>query len=312
MPSDPRFPSSLPIYAADFSRRPEGRAWLESLPGLIRRYEESWQLRLGAPLRGGSASWVAPATTADGEAAILKVSWPHREAREEGTALEFWAGAGAIRLLRADREHYALLLERCEPGTILTDHAAPPEERLRIGAEVLAALWSHPAPAESGFEQIADVCAEWADLAEHRMAELAPPFDPGLVRLGADQLRTLPASAGRRVVVHGDANPGNILAAQRAPWLAIDPKSMVGDPGYDPAPLILQIDPPFEHADPDPLLRRRFALVADIAGEPVERLLAWSAARAVEAALWYVANDNQPDGEQLMREAAVLARLAGL
>lgn len=301
---DHRFPASLPIYDQAFSRTAEGRAWLASLPALVQGYEHAWGLRLGAPLGGGSASWVAPATTADGQRAILKVSWPHREAREEATALRFWNGDGAVRLLREDREHYALLLERCEP-----EHRAPAHERLRIGAEVLAALWSHPAPADSSFELVSDVAAEWADGVQERMATLKPPFDPELVRLGADLLRTLPMSASRRVVVHGDANPGNILAAQRRPWLAIDPKSMVGDPGYDPAPLVLQVDgePPSAK-----VIRERFALVADIACEPVERLLAWAAARAVESALWYVADADLRNGSDAMAEARLLAGLAGL
>ena len=73
--------------------------------------------------------------------------------------------------------------------------------------------------------------------------------DPGILSLGIDLLHLLPRSADRHVVVHGDFNPGNVLAARRAPFLAIDPKPMVGDPAYDPWSLVAQLDWPFRLPD---------------------------------------------------------------
>lgn len=136
-------------------------------------------------------------------------------------------------------------------------------------------------------ERVADVTAEWADLAEERMQRLRPSYDAGLVARGIELLRTLPTTASRDVVVHGDVNPDNVLSATRRPWLIIDPKSMIGDPGYDLCPLLLQIDDPLAHADPAAVLRHRVELVAGVVGESADRLLAWSLARCVEAALWH-------------------------
>ncbi|MGG7570396.1 aminoglycoside phosphotransferase family protein [Streptomyces sirii] len=308
---DDRFPAGLPVVA-QMGRTASGRAWLARLPGLVRDLEERWELRVGAPFHGGSCSWVAPAEQVDGTPAVLKVTWPHREADGEGPALDAWGGNGAVRLLRRSREHGALLIERCTPGTELGRAPLPPAERLTLAAGLLRELWSAPVPPDGRLERLDAVCAEWADLLEERMRRLRPGYDAGLVALGADLLRGLPATAAREVVVHGDFNPGNVLAAQRRPWLVIDAKPMVGDPAYDPWPLLAQIDDPFEHADPRPVLRERYALVAEALGEDPSRLLAWSVARGVESALWSADHDDVEGGAEELAEVRVLAELAGL
>jgi streptomycin 6-kinase len=73
------------------------------------------------------------------------------------------------------------------------------------------------------------VYTEWAAGVRARMAQYRPPPDVALVRLGADLLESLFATAPETVVVHGDANPTNFLSVQRQPWLWIDAKPMVGD-----------------------------------------------------------------------------------
>jgi streptomycin 6-kinase len=300
------FPDTLAIYDG-LSKTRDGRDWLAALPSLVHELAAEWEIELGEPFHGGSAAWVASATLNDGTPAVLKVSWPHREAREEGTGLALWNGNGACRVLREDRDRYALLLERCVPGIPLNKIDRSPEERLLIAAAVLNQLWI-PAP-EQGFELVADVTAEWAQTARERMDKFKPPFDAKLVDDGIQLLETLPNTAARSVLIHGDFNPGNVLSAARVPWLAIDAKPMVGDPGYDPGPLLLQVDPPLEYADPAPVLRDRYRLFADAVGEPAERLLQWSLAREVESALWYVSRGDLADGVESMSSAAIIASL---
>jgi len=287
------------------------QVWRERLPGLVASLEEEWDLRTGEPFTGGIGGWTAPATTADGDEVVLKVSFPHREAREEARALALWCGRGAVRLLRSDRERWALLLERCRPGTRLADAELPADEALPVAAASLVGLRSMQPTAEEAatFERVADVCAEWAIGVRQRMDELGPPFDPGLVALGASLLEELPASAGREVLVHGDFNPGNVLAAEREPWLTIDPKPMVGDPAYDPPPMVLQIEP-----EPTTVaaLRERALRFGDLVGEPVDRLLAWTVARCVEAALWSASHGAVDDGLGEMVVARLAADAAGL
>jgi streptomycin 6-kinase len=144
------------------------------------------------------------------------------------------------------------------------------------------------------------------------MDRLRPGFDPGLVAHGTRLLQQLPLTAGREVVLHGDFNPGNVLAAQRQPWLAIDAKPMTGDPGYDPWPLLEQIDDPFAYPDARRVLAGRFTLLADALDQDTQRLQAWAVARNVETALSAL-DEGDPDGaSQIMDQVRVLADLAGL
>ncbi|MFC6066052.1 aminoglycoside phosphotransferase family protein [Streptomyces ochraceiscleroticus] len=319
------FPPGLPV-AGTVAAHASGRAWLARLPRLVRETAERWELRLSPPFHGGSCSWAAPVRLPDGGPAVLKVTWPHREAAGEAAALRAWGGHGAVRLLAHDPARHALLLERCVPGTTLLDavpeagrHTAPPdtalspEEGLGRAADVLDALWRAPRPPDGELESVAAVCAEWSDQVRERAARLRPPYDPGLVELGASLLRELPATARREVVVHGDFNPGNVLAADGPRgWLAIDPKPMTGDPGYDPWPLLTQLDDPFEHESPGEVLRCRLRLLADRLDEQPERMAAWGVARSVESALYAAAHDDVPGGAEELAEARVLAEVAGL
>ncbi|MBS2964565.1 phosphotransferase [Actinocrinis puniceicyclus] len=306
------FPASLPVVAT-VQRYDGGPRWLARLPGVVEELRERWSLRLGAPFNGGSCSWVAPVRLPGGDPAVLKVTWPHREAMGEAEGLRLWDGRGAVRLYREDRDHLAVLVERCEPGTTLADaEQLSPDRRLLIGAQLLYELWSAPVPEQTGLERLGEVTGVWADLVEQRMERLKPGFDPWLVALGARLLRELPTGAQRAVIVHGDFNPGNILAAQRKPWLVIDAKPMLGDAGYDVWPLISQIDDPFARADAARLLAERMTLIADMAGQDARRLAAWCVAREVEAALWLAEHPHTPFPVGSMERARLFAQLAEL
>jgi streptomycin 6-kinase len=315
---DSLFPPSLPVMN-DMRRTRSGREWLDQLPALVDEFRERWDLRLGAPYHGGSCSWVAPALRANGSRAVLKVTWPHREARPEGEVLKLWAGHGSVLVHEHDPEQYALLLERCEPGTELRDATGlDPEERLLLGAGVLTRLWE--AGTDGGHQlrsvqRLSTVTADWAQRAEERVARYDWPtgVDTGPFMLGADLLRELPHDAGRETIVHGDFNPGNLLAAQREPWLAIDTKPMYGDPAFDPWPLIQQIDDPFAHSDPQRVLARRTALVADATGTDVSRLRAWAVARLVDFLLYHLdGHGDLSDSVRMSDQVRTVAEVAGL
>ena len=293
----------------------DGRAWLERLPGLVRELRAEWELRLGRPYFGGHGAWVAPATCADGSRAVLKIGYPHREARAEADGLRLWDGRGAIRLLRADEERTAYLLELCDPGEKLaTSEHIPAEERLLIAADVLRTLWL-PADVAAGtrIESVAEQMGWWADTAEGRFGALAPGTDLGLVRTGINLLRSLPADAARTVLLHGDFNPGNVLSAARAPWLAIDAKPLTGDPAFDPWPLLEQIDDPFAHGSrAAKVIEGRGRLLADALGLDVARILAWGVAKRVEMAVSAASEGDHEGCAEVLDQAGLLADLTGI
>jgi streptomycin 6-kinase len=287
------FVPPLVAHSAAHSGNPDGPAWLRELPARVARLTERWELELelGAPfVPGGMTSYVAPARRADGSAAVLKVVLPHREARDEADALRVWAGDGAVQLLDAAREEHALLLERCVPGTPLGDL----EDRdavLDTGADVLARLWRAPAP-EEPFEPLAAVADWFAELVAARQVEFGRPLPDRLVDEALVALRDLPRTASARVVLHHDFHPGNVLAAERQAWLAIDPKPQVGDPAFDPLQLILQTSDPLEDDDPTATIRYRLRRLSERLDVDWERVRAWGVARCVEWALYsYHEND---------------------
>lgn len=247
--------------------------------GLARR----WSLDVGAPYRHDGAAWVAPARGASGEPLVLKVCWPHTEASHEADGLRLWDGDGAVRLVDSGAVDGidALLLEACEPGTSLTDACADEEERDEVVAGLLRRLWREP-PERHPFRPLRSMCDEWADAFEARYAETPPAkrVDPGIARAGIALFRELPASASRSVVLCTDLHGGNILAAQREPWLVIDPKPYVGDPAYDPLQHMLN-HPNRLATDPVAFAHR----MADLTGVDRDRLRLWLFARCTQESL---------------------------
>lgn len=284
---------------------PPESEWRPSVPEVLTRTCRRWKLTLGEELTGGSASVVHAVRTAQGTDAVLKLSLPHREARDEALALRSWDGRGAVRLLDHDRDDFALLLERCDPGTPLTGFPLPEDERLAVMADALATLWSARTPTDAGFESLAEVAAERADEVEGRMARLRPPYDPEVIAHGVRLLRTL-ATGATPVLLHGDANPGNLLAARRSPWLAIDPKPMLGDAAYDPVPALLQIGTPPTGPELGTWLHRRIDAFAARAGLDPSRVADWAVARLVEWALWYADRGDVAGGAGQVEIAAAL------
>lgn len=259
----------------------QARAWLARLPTIVAELAEAWDLDVGEPYEpGGNISWVAPVVRrVDGSAAVLKVQLPHPESAPEPIALAAWAGSGAVRLHASDAERRALLLERCEPGGALFAEGGT-LDAVRAGASIGARL--HTIGAPPGLPALAEVLDPWADHLEARLDESPTPTpDPGLDRLAVEIMRTRPRACVDGVLLHGDLNPTNVLAAEREPWLAIDPKPMVGEAAYDGARLVLQPDP-LAAADPTTTLVERLVAVVETMGVDRDALVDWCLVNAIE------------------------------
>jgi streptomycin 6-kinase len=209
---------------------PERQAWLATLPATIRSLEERWSLQCGSPFDSAevSCAWVAPATRPSGDAAVLKVGLPHFESLHEAEGLRFWNGDGAVRLMEADEDAGALLIERCRPGTHL--RGLPEDDQDVILAALLRRLWRCPPPTHS-FRPLSMLTALWNAETAGQSAQWP---DAGLVREGLELQRDLASPVTHAAVVLAtDLHAGNVLRADREPWLAIDPKPFVGDRAYD-------------------------------------------------------------------------------
>jgi streptomycin 6-kinase len=186
-------------------------------------WAERWSLTLGEPYEQGAAGYTVRAETEDGTPAVLKLAHPHRESEHEADALEAWDGDGAIRLLRRDESGEVLLLERCEPGTPLASLEADAALDVLIG--LLPRLWIE---AGDPFHTLADEAAWW-----YPQLPRTPLGDAA--RSAIDELAS---TQGEQVLLHQDLHGDNVVAAQREPWLVIDPKPLVGEREFAVAPIV--------------------------------------------------------------------------
>jgi streptomycin 6-kinase len=156
-----------------------------------------------------------------------------------------------------------------------------PEQDVVV-AGLLRRLWAQP-HSRYPFRPLAQMCSAWADEFEEAyagLAEAAGRLDPGLARAGIGLFRELPASAAGQVLLCTDLHAENILAAQREPWLVIDPKPYVGDPAYDVLQHMLNCESRLA-ADPAALADR----MAGLAGLDASRVRLWLFARAVQESI---------------------------
>jgi streptomycin 6-kinase len=257
--------------AATCRRTPELAAWLDRLPDALCDLERRWSLTLGSPLDGNevSCAWVAPATRTDVPSAVLKLGMPHMEGEHELDGLRYWNGDPTVRLLEADDGLNAMLLERCEPGTVL--RLLPEPEQDVVIAGLLRRLWRAPS-APHPFRPLLAMTAYWSD---ETLADDKRWPDEGLVREGLRLFKELPRSAPVEVLLATDLHAGNVLRAQREPWLVIDPKPFVGDPAYDATQHLFNCEARLR-SDPERTIRR----FADLLGLDYERVRLWTFARA--------------------------------
>jgi streptomycin 6-kinase len=215
--------------AANCLKTPGGVSWLDRLPANLRTLENRWALTLDPPFAHGSVScaWVAPARRADGTSAVLKLGMAHLEGEHEIPGLRFWSGKEMVRLLEADEDLNAMLLERCEPGTSLA--ALPESEQDPIISRLLRGLWRMPAPPHP-FRDLSVMLDYWTG---ETLLQRDQWPDAGLVREGLRLFTELARTPPARALLATDLHAGNVLRSAREPWLVIDPKPFIGDPAYD-------------------------------------------------------------------------------
>ncbi|WP_031225478.1 aminoglycoside phosphotransferase family protein [Streptomyces roseochromogenus] len=259
-----------------------GRAFIAGLPDLAAGFLERWRLRLDGPSMNGVSALVLPVVRSDGGRAVLKLQLPDEESEGEPVALRVWDGDGAVRLLDHDPETGAMLLERLDESRMLSAEADGRTAVLVI-ARLLARLTSFPAP--PGMRRLGDIAEAMLQRTPWALERIP---DPGVRRLVADcaaAVREVVAEPGDRLL-HWDLHDENVLAAERADWLAIDPKPLAGDPGFELWPAL---DNRFEAAE----VRWRFDALTDVLGLDRERARAWTLGRLLQNALWDV-EDGQP------------------
>ncbi|MFE5171525.1 aminoglycoside phosphotransferase family protein [Streptomyces sp. NPDC056634] len=259
-----------------------GRAFIAGLPARVEEFVERWDLRVDGPAMHGMAALVLPVVRGDGTPAVVKFQILDEETEGEPVALRVWDGAGAVRLLDHDDATGTMLLERLDSGRML-DSVEDSRKAVLVIAELLARLTSGPAP--EGMRRLSGIAAGMLAQVPSALAAVPGAADRALLADCAAAVREVADEAGDRLL-HWDLHFENVLAAEREPWLAIDPKPLAGDPGFDLKPAI---DNRF---DADEVVWR-FDAMSGVLGLDRERARAWTLGRVLQDSLWEI-EDGRP------------------
>lgn len=267
----------------------DGEAWLENLPALVEMLATDWRIRTGRTLVGGTAGYVAEAVTDDGTEAVLKVKFPGEDpTRAELRTLLEADGCGYARLLRFDRAHDAMLLERL--GRPLDASGLAAGVQIELCATALVQAWRRRVD-PSGFMDGAGK-AEWlAGLIVDLQQALERPCSDRLfevVRRCLDQ-RARAFDPAACVLAHGDPHPANALLVPGAagPQVRfVDPEGLFIEPAYDLGVLMREWDDALLVGDVVANGVERCVLLARLTGVPARPIWEWGLIERVSSGLF--------------------------
>ena len=221
--------NNLPTYLIKLGHESDQhQAWVDSLPNLIKNIAEAWHLKLGTPyIEHATCSYVVSCVYEGKEEVVLKIGLPHFEAMNEIEGLRLLHGNPTVRLLKYDKASNVMLLEKCMPGTSLHLLDLPAQDV--IICELLKEIWAVKV-SEGPILPLSDMVSLWN---EETSQDIRRYPDPYLAEQGCQLKTHLIDTTVEHVLLATDLHAGNVLKAERKPWLVIDIKPFIGDPAYD-------------------------------------------------------------------------------
>lgn len=287
MPNPRHTDIAIPAPLIEFHtehRGEAGRAWIAGLSETATHYLQRWNLRLDGASGHGLVSLVLPVRTRDDTPAVLKLQPVDDETAGEGLALRTWDGDGAVGVLDDDPETGTLLLERLD-ATYPLGRLPDDIEATVVLAELLSRLVAHSAPA--GLRRLDDIVADMLDRVPRALTALTESDDRRRLRTWAAAVGEVAAEPSGDALLHWDLHYDNVLAGTREPWLAIDPKPLAGDPGFELLPALHnRWDEIVAAGDAAAAVRRRFDIMVDAVACDRQRALSWTLGRLLQNALW--------------------------
>ncbi|WP_181391957.1 aminoglycoside phosphotransferase family protein [Deinococcus irradiatisoli] len=290
---------TVPEGFAEVTLRREGeagRAWLGRLPQQVETLCRTWGLSIDGPVLYGGLSLVVLVRRGE-EPCALRIPWPHASQADEVAALRAWNGNGAVKVLEAN--DLALLLERLDPGRTL--EGLPIAEALKIAGWLLRRL-AVAAPPSSSFPTLqAQVQAFERDWPRD-WERAGRPFPRTLLDSACRQALERAATASASLV-HTDLHFGNVLAGTREPWLATDPRVVVGDLEYGVAPLLWTR---LDELEAGGGVQWGLEVLVDAAQLNLDLARRWSVVRCLDYWLWGLNHGLTIDPERCRRVVAGL------
>ncbi|MFC5602286.1 aminoglycoside phosphotransferase family protein [Sporosarcina koreensis] len=266
-----------------------GEKWLETLKDNLTGIAESWGLTLESPVTNLSYNYVIHVTDQNNNPYILKMGLPGFDFSNEIRTLRLYNGQGCARLVRADEERGAMLLEKLQPGMMLCTET---DEEIVI--QTFCHVWKQirrPLPEDGDFPTVLHWASAFTKY-QSNYPENDGPIPNEWVAMAADYLHEIQQTTKEIGLLHGDLHHENILFSNERGWLAIDPKGVGGDPYFDVVSFM--INHLFTKPDPEALLKLRVELICELLQFDRERFLKAAVAMSTLYACWSV-EDKDPD-----------------
>lgn len=271
--------------------------WLDRLPSLVSQLCSEWSIRLTGSLQGATEAFVAGAELVDGTAAVLKVLIPrqHDAAAHEIEVLQLVDGDGCPRLLRADADRGAMLMERLGPS--LDSVGLPIDRRHRILCAAARRIWR---PVQTDLPSGADKGRWLIELILEKWETTGRQIQPEVVdhAIGCARRRIDAHDSSRAVLVHGDVHQWNALSDGEC-FKLIDPDGLVAEPEYDLG--IIMREDPVELMDEGHY--ERAARLASISGLDARAIWEWGVVERVSTGLILTEIGLQPVGSRMLDAA---------
>ncbi|NOU71024.1 hypothetical protein GC098_06190 [Paenibacillus sp. LMG 31458] len=261
--------------------------WLRDFDMLIYDCEKRWQMKMMPPF-DLSFNFVAPAVRKDGTEVVVKLVIPGDEFVSEVDALTLFNGNGIVKIIDVDIAKGILILERLIPGQTLAS-LENEEEAAHIASQVMKKLWI-PAPSNLSSIPTTRYMEEKLINIYKRNTEGLGPITKEILQEAVDTYRSMNAMPDKPFLLHGDLHHYNILMAAREPWLAIDPKGLIGDREYDVIQYLLNKLP---NGDSTHVIEKRIDIFVKELNLDKKRILSWGFAHSVLATCWTVQEDGR-------------------
>ena len=304
------FPERFRRYATrGFGER--GKAWLEELPDILERCRDKWDLAPGPATDEIKGNYIAYVRAGDDQDLVLKVGVPHRDFTTEMEALAIYAGRGINRLVDADRDLNAMLLERLQPGTMLAAAQMKPSEQVEIAARIIPQLHETPPPSTHSLPHFND----WVEsaLGDARSCDDIRRSRPYLEQFPRVQsmMARLMRPDEPQILLHGDLHHWNILLDAQRGWMAIDPKGVIGASCLDVGRFIGNAMGFGESVtERRQILLDAIPVLSAALGESEERMFAGAFCDRVTGCAWGL-KDEEDEGEPTARETlAMMAEIS--
>jgi streptomycin 6-kinase len=291
----------------------ETRQWLKDLPGLIAELEQEWDLSIDQALLGGSSAYVAPVTTASGNA-VIKIAMPIQPGsygfQKEIDTLLRANGHGYARVLKFDYERRTLLLEQL--GLSMQERKLEPKQAIPLLCKTLQQAWLVPPDADQTLHALEYKAQTLAQLIRELWDKLERPCSENIVSAALEFARRRQDAFDpqRCVVVHGDPHPANALlvpaprAGAESCYVFVDPEGFLCEPEYDLGVVMRDWNEELlTAADPLALAHQYCQLLAKESGLDEASIWEWGFLERVSTGLYLCAYDSDEHGQPFFKTA---------